>query len=147
MLSVTETVDINASPRVVFRYVWDANTLPTYLTSSDVEILDSSENRVTVRHDLQLGDRTVQVVCVRDALAAGRTIAFRAVEGMTLEGNWTFVALKGGTRVTYRMGYEAPGGLFQRMLHGAKMDKEMQALCAGCLQRLKAAIEAQAQAA
>ncbi|MBN1399600.1 MAG: SRPBCC family protein [Anaerolineae bacterium] len=147
MPSVTETVDIHASPRMVFNYVWDATSLPTYFPTSKVEVLQSSESRVTVRHDLQLEDRTVEVVCVREALAAGRTITFRATEGMVLEGNWTFVALKDSTRVTFIMSYEAPGGFMQKMRRGRKTDQEMQSLCSGCLQRLKAAIEAQARAA
>lgn len=147
MPSVTETVDIHASPRVVFNYVWDPNTLPTYFPTSQVEVLESNENRVRVRHDLQLEDRTVQVVCVREAQAAGRAITFRATEGMVLEGNWTFIALRDSTRVSLIMSYEAPVGFLQKMRRGRKTDQEMQDLCKGCLQRLKAAIEAQARAA
>lgn len=145
MPRVTQSVEISAPPRVVFNYLWDVTNLADYFPSSRVEILESSESRVRVRHDLQLGDRTAEVVCVRDALAANTHIAFRALEGMDIEGTWTLQASQTGTRILFNLDYQPPGGFLKRMISASKTEKEMESLCSGCLAKLKAGIEAPAR--
>ena len=147
MPRVTQTIEISAPPRVVFNYLWDVANLPDYFPTSQVEVLESSERRVKVRHDLRLTEETVQVVCVRDALAANTHIAFRALEGMDIEGTWTLQASQSGTRILFDLDYQPPGGFLKKMFGAGKAEKDMQALCSGCLARLKAGIEGLAKAA
>ncbi|MFH1086012.1 MAG: SRPBCC family protein [Chloroflexota bacterium] len=141
---ISQSVDISASPSAVFRYVWDAQNLPRYFPTTRVEVLESSETRVKTRHDYSLLGKTLDLVCVRLAHAAGRTITFRAEEGMALEGTWTFQEIKGGTRVTYIMDYQLPKNMQPKLFGGGKTEKEMQELCGGCVQRLKQAMEGRA---
>jgi len=44
--------------------------------------------------------------------------------------------------VTYMMTYEPPGGILGAVLGKRKMKKEMEKICAGALQKLKAVHEA-----
>jgi uncharacterized membrane protein len=147
MATVTQSVEISAPPRVVFTYLWDVNNLAVYFPSSKVEILEASESRVKVRHDMTMGDHSAQVVCVRDALAANTHIAFRALEGMDIEGTWTLQASQTGTRILFTLDYQPPGGFLKKLTSAGKTTKEMEALCTGCLARLKEGIEAPAKAA
>jgi len=144
MARISESIDIKATPRAVFQYVWDARNLPHFFPTSRIEILESSESRVKVRHDFSLLGKTLELVCVREAHGGGRSITFRAEEGMALEGTWTFQELKGGARVNYIMDYQLPKSMQPKLFGAGKTEKDMQAVCASCVQRLKQAIEAQA---
>jgi ribosome-associated toxin RatA of RatAB toxin-antitoxin module len=147
MPRVTQYVEISAPPRVVFNYLWDVSNLPSYFPTSNVEILEQSETRARVRHDLRFTDETAQVVCVRDALAANTHIAFRAIEGMDIEGTWTLQASQGGTRILFDLDYSPRGGFVKKLLGGSKLAKEMEAFCSESLAKLKEAFEPQARAA
>ena len=142
MARLMESIEINAPSREVCQYLWEADNLPDYLPASRVEILEGTEKRVKLRYDLSVSGKPMELVCVHELSEPGRKIRFRTVEGMKLEGTWLLQQLRGGTKVTYMMTYEPPGGILGAVLGKLKMKKEMERICAGALQKIKAVHEA-----
>ena len=141
MTRIMESVEIAAMPTMVARYLWDANNIPNYLPASYVEILETGENRVKVRHDFTAGGRILDLVCVQEMVEQNRKIRFRAEEGMVLGGSWLLQDLREKVKLTYVVDYELPGGILGKVMGALKMKKEMRKICGEALQKLKAHLE------
>ena len=141
MTRITAFKVIGVPPAQVSRYVSDANNLPSYLPVSHVEILETNETRTKARHDFTAAGRKMELVCVVETTEQGRRVRFQAVEGLKLEGTWFLEETKDGTKVTYAVEYEPPGGLLGKVLDRLRMRKEMTRITTEGLEKLKELLE------
>lgn len=141
MTRLTETIEVNASPRQLAEYLMDANNIANYFPASNVNVLESTPERARARHDLAVGGKTTNMVCVLEQTERGRKIRFHTEEGMRLEGTWLLQEIRGGTQVTCVLEYEPLGGFISRLLDGLTTKKQMQGICTGALKKLKELLE------
>lgn len=147
MTRLTETIQVAAAPRQIAEYLWEAANLVNYLPMSNVEILESGEDRIRVRHDLSLGSKVVRMVCVLEMAERNRKIRFHTEGELPLNGTWLLQETPGGTQITYVLEYEPPRGFIAKLTQGAAIKKQMEGMCGGALEKLKAIHESVQRAA
>ena len=81
MTRIKQTIDINARPGQVFRFVQNAENLPEYLPVTHVDIIESDRQRTKARHDWTAGGRTREVLSVARVIENGRKLRYTTFEG------------------------------------------------------------------
>ena len=143
MTRIMESAEIGTTPAKIARYLWDPNNLPNYFPVTRVQVLETSPRRVKARHDFTAAGKTMELVCVIEAVDRDRKIRVTTEEGMTLDGTWALQDLKDRTRTSYILDYEPPGGVFGKILDTFKMKKEMRRIAREALGKLKGTFEAE----
>lgn len=144
MTRIENSIEINASPDKVWQYIWDANNLPNYLPISGVEILETTDTLVKLRHKFTAAGRTMDMVCETEMAESNRKMIYRTTKGMALQGNWILEPAGDGTHLTYMIDYTPPGWIFGIILDKLQIKKEMTRITKEGLQKLKEILEAPA---
>jgi len=141
MTRVENSTSIRASTEEIGQYIWDVNKLPSYMPISDVEVLDSREDFVKIRHKFTAAGRTMDLVCEAKWVEKNRREEYRTTEGMKLVGTWLLDPADEATRLKNIIDYEPPGGVFGKLLDRMKIRREMTRIQAESLGKLKETLE------
>ena len=134
MTRLTETIQVAAAPRQIAEYLWEAANLVNYLPMSNVEILESGEDRIRVRHDLSLGSKVVRMVCVLEMAERNRKIRFHTEGELPLNGTWLLQETPGARRSPTCSSMNHPAGSSPSSLR-ARPSRSRWKACAGALSR------------
>ena len=141
MTRIENSIEIEASPEEIGEYLWDVNNLPKYLPISDVEIMETTENLLKVRHKFTAAGRTMDLLCDVKWLERNKKMLYNTTSGMRLEGTWLLEPMGKVTRLTNILAYQPPGWIFGRILDKLQIQKEMRRISREGLQQLKEVLE------
>lgn len=142
MTKIEDSIEIEVTPEKLSGYLMDVDNLPSYLPISDVQVLESGDDRTKFRHKITAVGRTMDVVCETKLVEKDRKLTFNTLEGMRVEGTWLLESTQKGTRLALVLEYQPPGWIFGKILDVLKMRKEMKRLYSGSLEKLKGILEA-----
>ncbi|MFB6127465.1 MAG: SRPBCC family protein [Halolamina sp.] len=145
MISVEDTITVEASPEALFAYVSEPTNQPEITPSiTDVEVVETypdGATKATYTYDMvgvSLTGETEQV-----AYEPGERIVSELSGDISAELTWAFDAIDGGTEVRYAAEYDLPGAALERAVRPL-VERYNERMLVTTLANLKTRVEATA---
>ena len=141
---IRKSIDVDASPENVFKYVTNPTTQPDWMHFvHEVDIIsgDGQSKGTTDRAVVKLGPRTEVQEALWTEYGSPKTFARKNTSGMEMESRWTFEPLGNGTRVDWIIDYRPPMGVLGMMVDAVFMNRVFQNEVEESLEALKAQLE------
>ena len=144
MAKLEKSIEINAKPQNVFKYVkdfekmteWNSGFKSVNVTSAKKEGVGVTAHMVT-----ELSGREMEFDMQTTAWVENKNIAWKSEEPMKSVGGYNLEPSGAGTKLVMKMDYELPYSVLGKLLDKIKVSKELEKDIAESLEKLKKILE------
>ena len=137
MTRIEDSIEIKTDHEKLSQYLMDPKNLPDYLPISDIQMLETTEDSAKFRNKMTAAGRTMEAVCEMKTVEKNKTVTFKTLEGMKVEGTWGLEPTEKGIRLSITVDYEPPGWIFGWIIDALMMKKELRKTYSEALLKLK----------